>query len=298
MKAIIIGVLLITATVFIVLYFNTCGTETPQETTGEILPGGTEQDVAYQPEKDEDIQRYNLEMRKRLATVRTPCDTLNLAETIINYYPKGTYLIDFDKRSTFSVPQYAVIYQNRPGGGKNIFSWVTTSRLGFIDRDRLVEPKNLIGYDASFIDLDSTALGTAFMYLFLFECDGEGNFTEIWRAPAPSHGGFNKITMENWRAKNIPFIRANFHYGQGVGHINYNYFLIDGTDKQPHLLMTYEGINFKRSITDANGDRYPDYIEYVYIDDGQRVQQIDSVTFIWQDSLYVNTRNPRQTRLF
>jgi hypothetical protein len=74
--------------------------------------------------------------------------------------------------------------------------------------------------------------------------------------------------------------------------------LIDGIANKPHLLMTYEGINFKRTIANVNDDEFPDYYEYIYYDSGNRIIEKDSVSFIWniKDSVYVNTRNHRQTR--
>lgn len=68
--------------------------------------------------------------------------------------------------------------------------------------------------------------------------------------------------------------------------------------KKPHLLLTYEGINFKRIMTDANGDKYPDYIEFKYLDTGDKITILDSVTFIWKDTCYINIRNPKQFRYY
>ncbi len=247
--------------------------------------------VENSPEKDAWIQSYNLEHQKKLATERKPCDTIAVKEFILNNYPEGTYLVDFDITSAYSVKKPAVIYYGR--NNDYIFTVIARSRPG----ERLIEPNNIVGYDQSFIDLDSTDLGTAFFYLTLLKCK-DNNFDVIWEAPIPSHGGFNRFAVKKWRYKNIPFIEVNFHYGRGIGHINYNYFLIEGLEKQPHLLMTYEGINFKRTIANVNNDEYPDYYEYVYYDSGDRVMVRDSVAFIWskKDSVYINTRNRRQTR--
>ncbi|GAB6283236.1 MAG: hypothetical protein STSR0008_19960 [Ignavibacterium sp.] len=274
---------------FLTLLFG-CGKEEEQKQI-EGAPGSDE--VAYQPTKDIEIQQYNLEERKKLATNRTPCDTLSLMEFVLNNYEEGTYLVDEDKVYTYNIPKSAVIY-DRASGETYIFGVVAKSKKG----ERLIEVKNIVGYDASFIDLDSTELGTAFFYLTLFKCNGDNTFERVWEALIPNHGGFNKISKEAWRAKNIPYVKANFHYGQGVGHFDYNYFFIDGMLSQPHLLLTYEGINFKRTMTDANGDKYPDYIEYMYLDTGNKIEVIDTVTFIWKDTCYVNTRNPKQTRPF
>lgn len=165
--------------------------------------------------------------------------------------------------------------------------------------ERLIEVKNIVGYDQSFIDLDSTELGTAFFFLTLFECKDK-SLRAVWKSPIPSHGGFNTFEMKYWKHKNIPYIRVNFHYAQGIGHIVYNYFFINGIKSKPHLMMTYEGINFKRTIADVNDDNYPDYYEYLYYDLGNRVFPKDSVAFRWDlvKKIYINTRNSRQTRLY
>jgi len=247
--------------------------------------------VEYSPEKDARIQQYNLEHQKKFASDRTPCDTLALKEYVLISYPEGNYLVNSDKTLSYNVPKPAVIYYYKDNN--YIFGVVAKSR----EDERLIEPKNIIGYDQSFIDLDSTELGTAFFYLTLFKCTN-GNFEVVWETPIPSHGGFNRITLKKWKYNNTEFIESNFHYGRGTGHINYNYFLIDGINSRPHLLMTYEGINFKRTIANVNDDKYPDYYEYIYYDLGNRVFSKDSVAFIWRekDSVYVNTRNHRQTR--
>jgi hypothetical protein len=147
--------------------------------------------------------------------------------------------------------------------------------------------------------LDSTELGTAFFYLTLFRCTGSGLET-VWESLIPSHGGFNRISYNIWRYNNTPLIETNFHYGRGTGHINYNYFLINGVKNKPHLLMTYKGINFNRTIANVNDDEYPDYYEHIYYDLGDRIYSTDSVAFVWdtKDSVYVNTRNHRQKRAY
>jgi hypothetical protein len=248
-------------------------------------------EVAYSPDRDSEIQRYNLEVRKQQAVNRTPCDTIALIEFVLGNYPEGTYLVDYDKTLTYNIPQPAVLYHRH--GGNYVFGVIARSRPG----ERLIETKNIVGYDQSFIDLDSTKLGTAFFYLTLFECVDE-KFRIIWEAPIPSHGGFNDVSIHEWNYNGTTYIRVNFHYGQGVGHINYNYFLVDGLTSFPHLLMTYKGINFQRTVANVNNDNYPDYYEHIYYDTGSRIYSSDSVAFTWnhKDSVYVNTRNKRQTR--
>ncbi|MFA4923133.1 MAG: hypothetical protein WC557_02950 [Ignavibacteriaceae bacterium] len=252
-------------------------------------------DVSKDTQRDLSIQEYNIQERKKLTTVRFPCDTIALMEYVLNNYPDGTYLVDFDRTFTFNIPKSAVIYQKN-NDGLYVFGLIAKS---WSNDHRLIEMKNIIGYDASFIDLDSTELGTAFFYLTLFKCNVNGNtFDTLWEAGIPSHGGFNNLTLEKWAKKNIPYIKADFHYAQGIGHFDYNFFFIDGMLKKPHLLLTYEGINFKRIMTDANGDKYPDYIEFKYLDTGDKITVLDSITFIWKDTCYINTRNPKQYRYY
>lgn len=252
-----------------------------------------QEEIAYDPSKDMSIQEFNLEQRKKMATRRFPGDTLDLMEHVIKSYPKGTYLVDCDRTYTLNIPQSAVIYKNQPDG-TYILALIAKSK---VDDERLIEQKNLIGFDASFIDLDSTELGTAFFFLTLFKYES-GTFSMVWESSVPTHGGFNRITWENWPVKRIPYIRVNFHYAQGSGHIDYNYFLIDGLLKPPHLLMTYEGINIKRTMANLNSDSIPDYFEYVYVDTGLELIQPDSVGFIWKDTAYFNIHNRRQWRKY
>lgn len=249
-----------------------------------------EKDVAYLPEKDAEIQRINLEHQKKLAGKRFECDTLSLIEYVLNTYPEGSYLVNTDKPEESDIPKPAVIYYDN-----YVFGIVAKSGAD----KRLIEVNNIVGYEQSFIDLDSTELGTAFFYLTLFQCRNN-SFNIVWENPIPSHGGFNNFFVKKWKYNNTPFIKVNFHYAQGTGHIDYNYFLIDGLTKPPHLLMTYEGINFKRTIANLNDDKFPDYYEHVYYDSGNRVKEIDSVAFLWntKEGVYINTRNSKQTRQY
>lgn len=251
--------------------------------------------AAYNQNKDAEIQRYNLELKKKESKNRFPCDTIALIEYIFDNYPAGTYILEFDRTTTYDVPKPALIYFTDQNGSKFIFTMIATSRAG----ERLIEPANLVGYDQSFIDLDSTKLGTPFLYLVLFECSGD-NLIKQWEAPIPSHGGFNSISLKKWNFKGIYFVESNFHYAQGIGHINYNYFLIDDIRNFPHLLMTYEGTSLKRSLANINNDKFPDYYEYVIYNLKDKVYSTDSVAFNWsqKDSLYINTNNKKQTRRY
>jgi len=273
--------------VSITVGFISCGEKKEEENKSP-----ESQQVENSPQKDQDIQRYNLEVMKKNAKVRTPYDTIAVIEYVLNSYPVGTYLIYFDKTVTYNVPKPALVYYNQ-SGGNYIFAVIAKSKPG----ERLIESKNIIGYDESFVDLDSTKLGTAFFYLCLFKC-ANNQIATVWEAPIPDHGGFNSISMNKWAYNGTPYVDINFHYARGIGHIDYNYFLIYGILGHPHLLMTYKGINYQRTMANVNNDIYPDYMEYLYIDTGEEVIARDSIPFIWsvKDSLYINTRNKKQTR--
>ena len=273
--------------VFVILFCVYCDEGDIQEKKKQQ----DEKDVAYLPEKDAEIQKINLEHKKKLALKRFECDTLSLIEFVLNSYPEGSYLVNIDEPLKYEITKPAVLYYNN----NYVFGIVAKSGMD----KRLIEVKNIVGYDQSFIDLDSTELGTAFFYLTLFECTGN-SFNIVWESPVPSHGGFNNFYLRKWSYNNSNFIKVDFHYAQGTGHIDYNYFLTDGLTNKPHLLMTYEGINFKRTITNLNDDKFPDYYEYVYYDSGNKVKAIDSVAFVWdtKKGVYINTRNSKQTRQY
>jgi hypothetical protein len=250
------------------------------------------EEAAYSPNKEEDIRNYNLQIKESQAKLRTPYDTLSLLAYVLRNYPHGTYLVDFDKTLTYNVPKPAVIYLTKDNQ-KYIFAVIVRSKPG----ERSVEPKNLVGYKESFINLDSTKLGTAFFYLTLFKCE-RGTFTKVWEDPIPSHGGFNSIELKKWSYNHTPYVKIDFLDALEIGHIDYNYFLIKGLTEKPHLLMTYKGIDFKRTLANVNNDRYPDYYEFLYYNFSKKIYEKDSVAFVWdnKDSLYVNTRNHQQTR--
>ncbi len=252
-----------------------------------------EEQAAFNWDKDAEIQRYNLELKRKESVDRFSCDTISVIEYVLKNYPAGTYLLLSDKSDTYDIPKPAVIYYTDKDGSKYIFTVIASSRAG----ERLIEPTNIVGYDQSFIDLDSTKRGTPFLYLILFECHGE-NLIKQWEAPIPSHGGFNNILLKKWDYNGTDFIECNFHYAQGIGHINYNYFLIDNIRNFPHLLMTYEGTSLKRTLANVNNDKFPDYYEHVIYNLKDRYFSKDSVAFKWseKDTIYINTNNPKQTR--
>ncbi len=272
----------------ILLYFLSC--TKADENKREAID--YKEQASINPEKDAEIQKYNLNIRIQQTKERFPCDTIAVMQYVFDNYPTGTYLLQFDRTTTYNIPNPAIIYLTE-NNIRYVLAVIATSRPG----ERLIEPTNIIGYDQSFIDLDSTKLGTPFIYLVLLECRGD-NFLKVWEAPIPSHGGFSKISLKRWAFNQTLFAENYFHYGQGVGHINYNYFFIDGIRKYPHLLMTYNGTHFKRTLANVNNDKYPDYYEHIFYNLADKIYSKDSVAFIWSqtDSVYINTRNSKQTR--
>lgn len=276
-----------------VLVFSVLSTSCGDDKKVESDEYSLEQQVEYVPEKDADIQYYNLEKMKKEAKSRFPCDTISVVEFVLTNFPQGTYPLVFDRSVPYEIQKPAVIYYNDKSGAKYVFCVIARSRQG----ERFIEPKNIIGYDQSYIDLDSTKLGTAFPYLILLECQGE-QLSLVWEAPIPSHGGFNRFSIKNWDAKKTMYIENNFHYAQGVGHINYNYFLVDGIRNFPHLMMTYHGIDFKRTIANINNDKYPDFYEYVFLSTDNKLKIIDSVAFVYnpKDSVYESSLGKKFNR--
>ncbi len=252
-----------------------------------------QKEVAFDSTADLSIQEYTLRERKKLALHRFPGDTLDLMEFILKNYEQGSYLLDVDKTYSTNAPRSAVIY-SQTKDSMRVFALIARSKK---EDERTIEIKNLIGYDASFIDMDSTELGTAYFWLTQFIYSG-GTFTKVWEAPVPTHGGFSFLSLEKWDKRGTPFIKILFYDAQDIGHIDYNYFLLGGLDSLPHLIVTYEGINSKRTLADVNRDKYPDYYEFVFYDTGHEIRAVDSVAFIFKDSLYVNTRYPKQTRKY
>lgn len=289
-KSIPIVLLMLVLAAALLYYFYTKGF------FGDTTGTGTDdaqKEVAHDESTDLSIQEYTLRERIKMATQRFPGDTLELMEFILKNYDPGTYLLDVDKTFSTNTPRSAVIY-GKSKDSLDIYALIARSKK---DDERTVEIKNLIGYDASFIDFDSTELGTAYFFLNHYKYAG-GTFSKVWEAPVPTHGGFNMLTMETWDKKKIPYIKIRFYDAEDIGHIDYNYFFVGGIDSMPHLVASYEGINARRSLTDLNNDRYPDYFEYVYFDTGREIVVADSVPFVFRDSVYVNTRNPKQKRKF
>ncbi|MBI1937360.1 MAG: hypothetical protein HYS25_04480 [Ignavibacteriales bacterium] len=255
---------------------------------------GEKGDAATSSAKDEEIREYNIGIEKEQTKNRFPCDTISLKEYILDNYEAGTYLVEFDKTYTYNVPKSAVKYFN-DGGSNYVLAVIAKSKPG----ERNIETKNVIGYESSFINLDSTKLGTAFFWLTLFECKDE-QFNRLWESEVPIHGGFNRLTIKTWTPKKIKYVELNYEDGIISGHRNYNFFLVNGWRNPPHLLETYVGIVHKRNLAVVNKDNYPDYYEYRFAEDSMRIRTIDSIPFYWSEKkqLYITERNPRWFRKY
>lgn len=259
---------------------------------------GEEGDAANSQSKDEELREYNLSVQKQQTQNRFPCDTISLKEYILNNYEPGTYLVQFDKTFTYNLPKSAVIYFK--DGADYILAVIAKSKPG----ERNIEAKNVIGYESSFINLDSTKLGTAFFWLTLFECK-DGDFVRLWESEVPIHGGFNKMSIKTWKPKNIKYVELNYEDGIISGHRNYNFFMIDGWKNPPHLMETYVGLTYKRTMANINNDKFPDYWEYRFTshfweDSLRTIKLIDSIPFYWSTkrNLYITDKNPRWFRKY
>ena len=254
---------------------------------------GGKANAEFSPSKDKELRSYNLNVKEKDSKHRTPCDTIAFKQYLIDNYPAGNYLVNFDRTYTYNIPKPAVLYY-RYKGTQYIFAVIAKSKKG----ERFIEADNVTGYESSFINLDSTKLGTAFFYLTLYDCNGDGDFNQIWESEVPIHGGFNSMQMKIWKAKRIPYIQLNFEAGIISGHRNYNYFFVDSLTGKPHLMETYEGIVHKRTLADVNHDKYPDYFEYLYADSTNYIKQVDSIPFYWSTKrqLYITKKSRRWFR--
>ncbi len=259
---------------------------------------GESGDAATSQSKDEELREYNLQVQKEQTKNRFPCDTISLKEYILNNYEAGTYLVEFDKTFTYNIPKPAVIYFKDTTN--YVLAVIAKSKPG----ERNIETKNVIGYESSFINLDSTKLGTAFFWLTLFECN-DGEFIRLWESEVPIHGGFNRMSIKTWRPKNIKYVELNYEDGIISGHRNYNFYMIDGWKKPPHLMETYVGLTHKRTMANINNDKFPDYWEYRFTshfweDSLRTIKLIDSIPFYWSTkrNLYITDKNPRWFRKY
>ncbi len=259
---------------------------------------GESGDAATSSAKDEQLRSYNIDVQKEQAKTRFPCDTISLKEYVLANYEKGTYVVQFDRTFTFNVPKEAVVYFK--DGGDYVLAVIAKSKQS----ERLIETKNVIGFESSYINLDSTKLGTAFFWLTLFECK-DGQFERLWESEVPIHGGFNRVTIKNWVAKNIKYVELNYEDGIISGHRNYNFFLTDGWRKPPHLLETYIGIAHKRTVANVNNDKFPDYFEFRFTSNSWQdslyaIRILDSIPFYWSEKrkLYITDKNQRWFRKY
>ena len=277
---------------FVALIFS-CGGEEGGDMDSANSRGAD--DVARNPEKQEEITKRNLEIEQSQTSKRRPCDTLSLKAYVFDNYPKGTYLIELNQTYTFAAKSYAVIYQ-KDKGKQYIYALIAKSK----QTERAIETKNIVGYASSFVNLDSTRLGTAFFYLTLFECNKDGNFTLLWEYEVPQHGGFNSMKLLKWKDKKIPYIQLNYVDAINSGFRDYNYFMVNGIRNRPHLLETYEAIARKRIMANINNDDYPDFWEFRYVDSVMYVRQIDSIPFYWDTTktLYVTKRTSKWWRKY
>ncbi|MBU1100607.1 MAG: hypothetical protein KKA84_09405 [Bacteroidetes bacterium] len=250
----------------------------------------------YSESKEKGIREYNLDVEKGEASNRSACDTIALQEYVLDNYPSGDYLVEYDRTSTYNIPRSAVVYHKGPKDTTYIFAVIAKSKPG----ERFIEKKNVIGFESSFINLDSTKLGTAFFYLTLFACNPITGLERVWEAEVPIHGGFNAMTFKTWKAKKISYIELNYEAGIISGHRNYNYFFVDGIRKQPHLMETYVGIVHKRTLTDINNDKYPDYWEFRFDEARDYIKIRDSIPFYWDPkrALYLSKVNSRWFRYY
>lgn len=251
-------------------------------------------DAATDAAKDKAIQEYNIDVAKEQAKNHFPCDTIALKEYILKNYESGTYLVEFDRSLTYNIPKAAVIYF-REDTANYVLAVIAKSKPG----ERNIETKNITGYESSFINLDSTKLGTAFFFLTLFECR-DGEFNRQWESEVPIHGGFNKMSIKSWRYRNLKYVDLNYEDGIISGHRDFNFFLTDGWKKPPHLLETYVGIVHKRTLANVNNDKYPDYWEYRFTESAKQITVYDSIPFYWNEKrqLYVTNKNPRWFRKY
>ncbi len=258
---------------------------------------GEQKTADQEPGKDKDIRRSNLEIEEDQQTEnRFPCDTIALQQHIIDDFPEGVYLVEFDRTFTYNIPRPAVLYYRGKKDARYIFAVIAKSKQG----ERIIEPKNVVGFESSYINLDSTKLGTAFFYLTLFKCEND-DFTQLWEAEVPIHGGFNRMRVKNWKAKNIKYMELNFEAGIISGHRSYNYFFVDGIENKPHLMETYLGIVHKRTLANVNNDSIPDYYEYRFTEDSLGGITIrDSIPFYWSErrELYITDVNRRWFRKY
>lgn len=234
------------------------------------------------------MTEYDLSRQKSQIKERHNCDTISINEFIAKNYPVGCYLLKNDRKNKNDLPGYAVIYYY-----DYIFALITYSKEG----EKTVDPKNIVGYSSSLKILDSAKLGTSLINLTLFKCD-KGSLKKIWESIAPIHAGFSNLSMELWIERNIRYIKATFEDATIRGHRNFNYFFINGIENEPLLLETYEGIDMKRNLANINNDNFPDFYEYIYLKNKDKIVKLDSIAFVWKDGFFVSAKNPQIKRKY
>ncbi len=246
--------------------------------------------------KEKGLREENLEKQEDLASKRKPCDTLSLQEHILETYPDGQYLVEFDQSISNKSYAPAILYHRE--GGTYVFAVIAKSKV----TERPIEVKNVVGFDAGFTNLDSTHLGTAFFYLTLFECDEQGSFSTVWESLIPIHTGFNTMRLKRWGRFKVPYVELGFFDSINSGFRNYNYFLVNGILNKPHLLETYTSIARRRELADVDKNKWPDYYEWRFVnnDSLMYVQMLDSLPFYWDTikNMYVTKYSNRWKRKY
>ena len=90
----------------------------------------SQEEIAYSPDRDADIQRYNIEVRKKQTAQRFPCDTISLMEFVLSYFPQGSYLVSDDRTTTYEPPNPAILYY--PEDRQSIFGVQNSAPLSSI----------------------------------------------------------------------------------------------------------------------------------------------------------------------
>ncbi|MGQ9797987.1 MAG: hypothetical protein ACUVRG_01650 [Ignavibacterium sp.] len=64
--------------------------------------------------------------------------------------------------------------------------------------------------------------------------------------------------------------------------------------------MTYNGIDFRRTLADMNNDKFLDYYEHIFYSLADRIIHKDSAAFVYnqKDSLHYSTEGKKNTRRY
>lgn len=217
-------------------------------------------------------------------------DTLAFKKWIEKNFEKNTLLLKCYQRNTKNV-KYAVLNYKYSNDTNYIFAVIAKPKENY----KNINIDDLVGYYSSFGNLDSTKKGTAFFYLILVANFGK-EYNIKYKEIIPIHNGFDIIYLDKWEQKNIDFITVQFLDALTQGTRRFNYFFVNHFLSKPHLLELYSGIDNLRKLYDINGDNYPDYYEFYFINNDREIRRLDSVGFVWNGEVYVNTQNSKQTR--